>query len=429
MTAPLHGQPSASAPPPGDAQAATTRQPGTASDAETASGCPARRLTRPDDGPGPDLERVDDGRWRVRSFALARAVLRHPEGTRQAGFNAQSFHGPGGPRIRPPILYLEGEQHHAQRRAAARLFAPRTVEGYRPWMQEAADELVATVGTDRWTDVSRLAMQMAVRAASRVIGIDRASSPGMHRRLDTFFAPDPPAAAGPVTRARAAWRDAAMLRFYLLDVRPAIRARRRRRRDDLISRLLDDGFSDVDVLTECVTYAAAGMVTTRELITVAVWHLLDDAGLRARYRSSDAAGRVELLEEVLRLEPVVGHLLRETTAPLTLDGPDGPVVVPPGSVVDVDVRAVNADPRAAGRDGERLCPGRTLPRTVLPTLLSFGDGHHRCPGAPLAMLETEVLVSALLDLDLELAGPPRVRWNEVSAGYDLADLRVRRRAA
>ena len=395
---------------------------------EPATACPVRKLTQPDDGPAPDLERVDGPvpRWRIRSFDLARTVLRHPEGTRQGGFNAQNFHGPDGPRIRPPILYLEGDPHHAQRRAAARFFAPRTVEGYRGWMQEAADELAATVRSDAWTDVTRLSMQMAVRVASRVIGIDSATSPAMHRRLDAFFEPDPTGASGPVLRVRAAWRNLAMLRFYLFDVRPSIRARRRRRRDDLISQLLDDGFSDVDILTECVTYAAAGMVTTRELITVAVWHLLDDPALLARYRAADRAGRVEVLDEVLRLEPVIGHLLRETTAPVTLDGPDGPVEVPAGAVVDIDVRAVNADPRAAGADGDRLCPARDLPRSVLPTLLSFGDGHHKCPGAPLATAEAEVLVTALFREDLFGAGPPRVRWNAVSAGYDLSGLRVRR---
>lgn len=397
-----------------------------------AGGCPVRKLTQPGDGTVPDVEQVGENRWRIRSFDLSRTVLRHPEHTRQGGFNAQAFHRTGGasgatgPRIRPPILYLEGDQHHAQRRAAARFFAPRTVEGYRPWLEATSRRLVATVGSDAWSDVARLAMGMAVQVAARVIGIDRAASAGLHRRLDVFFDPDPPDVGAWERRWREARRNTAMLRFYAFDVRPAIRRRRRDRRDDLISQLLDDGFSDVDVLTECVTYAAAGMATTRELITAAVWHLLDDDALRARYRAAARDERLAILDEVLRLEPVVAHLLRETTAPLTLDGPDGPVHVPTGSLLDVDVRAANADARVAGADGDRLCPGRDVPRTVPPTLLSFGDGHHKCPGAPLAMAETEAFVTTLLAVDLEVAGPPEVRWNEVSQGYDLVDLRVRR---
>ncbi|GIG39985.1 cytochrome P450 [Cellulomonas phragmiteti] len=388
--------------------------------------CPVRKLTQPDDGLVPDLASVDGGapRWRIRSYALARAVLRRPDGTRQAGFGADGL-GAGPVRIRPPILYLEGDAHHAQRRASARLFAPRVVEGYRDWMQETADRLVVEVRPDRWTDLSRLTMQMAVEVTSRVIGLDHGASPGMRRRLDEFFEPTT-GGSSVLARWGAARRSTAMLRFFLLDVKPAIRARRRRRRDDLISRLLDDGYTDLDILTECVTYAAAGMATTRELMTVAVWHLLDDDALLARYRASDRDGRVAIIEEVLRLEPVVGHLLRRTTEPLTLDGPDGPVDVPVGALLDIDLRAVNADGRVAGDDPLGLCPARPLARAVGPVVLAFGDGHHRCPGAPLASMEAEIFVSALLRDDLAAAGPPRVRWNDVSQGYDLRALRVRR---
>ncbi|QCB93369.1 cytochrome P450 [Cellulomonas shaoxiangyii] len=390
--------------------------------------CPVRKLAQPDDALAPPLERVDgpEPAWRIRSFELARTVLRHADATRQAGFNAEGFDRDGGSSIRPPILYLEGDAHHAQRRAAARFFAPRTVEGYRPWMQETADGLVATVRADTWTDVAPLGMRMAVQVAARVIGLDRSSSRGMHRRLDTFFEPDTSVARTPLARWRALRRSTAMLRFFLLDVQPAIRSRRRRRRDDLISRLLDDGFSDLDILTECVTYAAAGMVTTRELMTVAVWHLLDDDALLARYRAADREGRVAVLDEVLRLEPVIGHLLRRTTAPLRLEGPGGPVELPAGALVDIDVRAVNADAGTVGDDPLALRPARPLPRTVPPALLSFGDGHHKCPGAPLALVESEIFVSALVRHDLAASGPPRVRWNDVSQGYDLAALRVRR---
>lgn len=391
--------------------------------------CPARKLAQADDGLGPDLEHVPGARprWRVRSYALARAVLRHPDATRQAGFGADGARG-GPVRIRPPILFLEGEAHHAQRRASARLFAPRAVAGYRDWMQETADRLVAQVRPDRWTDLTSLTMQMAVEVTSRVIGLDHGTSPRMRGRLDEFFAPAP-TGRSPWSRWRAALRGTAVLRFFLLDVRPAIRARRRRRRDDLISGLLDGGYTDLEILTECVTYAAAGMATTRELMAAVVWHLLDDDALLARYRASDRDGRVAMIEEILRVEPVVGHLLRRTTAPLTLDGPDGPVELPVGTLLDVDVRAVDADERVVGADPLGLCPARPMARAVGPVVLAFGDGHHRCPGAPLASTETEVFVSTLLRDDLAAAGPPRVRWNEVSQGYDLTRLRVRRVAA
>lgn len=97
---------------------------------------------------------------------------------------------------------------------------------------------------------------------------------------------------------------AAMTEFFVRDVRLAIEARRVQRRDDVISHLLDEGYSDVEILIECVTYGAAGMVTTREFIGMAVWHMLDDPALRERYLAdcSPAAekARYEVLEEILR---------------------------------------------------------------------------------------------------------------------------------
>jgi cytochrome P450 len=74
-----------------------------------------------------------------------------------------------------------------------------------------------------------------------------------------------------------------LLGFYHLDVKPAIRVRRRYRSADVISQLLQQGFNDVEILTEALTCAAAGMATTREFITVAAWQLLDEPELRSRY--------------------------------------------------------------------------------------------------------------------------------------------------
>ncbi len=391
-----------------------------------AGACPVRKLTRPDDAAAPAIEQKPDGRWVVRSFALARDVLRASDETRQAGFGAERMDA-AGERMRPPILYLEGPPHHAQRRAAARFFAPKTTEAYRPMMEALAAELVGTVRSDRWTDVSQLSLRMAVQVAGRVVGLTESSVAGMSRRLESFFHGDPLSRVrSPRGVVRTLRRSTALLRFHHLDVKPAIRARRKERREDVISQLLEQGFSDLDILTECVTYGAAGMVTTREFITVAVWHLTDDPPLMARYLAAERPERLAILEEALRLEPVVGHLHRRTTAPLILDGPGGPVELPAGTLVDLDVRAANADPEVAGADPLGLCPDRDLGRTVPPTMLSFGDGHHRCPGAPIAIMETEVFVTALLRDGIEVQGPPEVKWNPVTQGYDLDRLMVRR---
>ena len=115
----------------------------------------------------------------------------------------------------------------------------------------------------------------------------------------------------------------AMTAFQLRDVRPAIRARRREPQEDVVSHLLAEDYTDREILVECLTYAAAGMATTREFIAVAAWHLLEDDRLREEYLAADEPARHGILHEILRLEPVVGHLYRRTTRELVLEDGDG----------------------------------------------------------------------------------------------------------
>ena len=92
--------------------------------------------------------------------------------------------------------------------------------------------------------------------------------------------------------------------------RPAIRARRKHPGPDVISHLIGEGYTDPDILVECVTYGTAGMVTTREFICMAALHLMHHRPLRERYLVAEQPERFAILNEIIRLEPVVGHLYR-----------------------------------------------------------------------------------------------------------------------
>src|SRR5262249_42733326 len=138
--------------------------------------------------------------------------------------------------------------------------------------------------------------------------------------------------------------------FYAWDVRPAIRARREQRRDDLISHLLDEGCSNAEGLGEGVTFGAAGVIPTREVITGAARHLATHDALRAAYTSGDESARLTILYEILRLEPVVANLARWTTAEVTISGAHGTVTIPAGAPVDIGIAAANIDPAVAGTE-------------------------------------------------------------------------------
>ncbi|UTA52099.1 cytochrome P450 [Deinococcus radiodurans] len=171
-----------------------------------------------------------------------------------------------------------------------------------------------------------------------------------------------------------------------------------------------------------MTYGTAGMITTREFISVAAWHLLKNPELRAAYVHGTEKERHAVLHEILRLEPVVGTLYRRAAQEMTVGGE----VIPQGSVFALDIGQANLDPAVMGEGAEQLCPMRELPRGVQAQGLSFGDGHHRCPGAFLAIKETDVFLRRLLIWnDLHVVSEPRVTYNEVIKGYELRGFRVR----
>lgn len=371
---------------------------------------------------GPAVE-PRDGVWNVRSYDAVRQVLRMREGTRQSGFNAELAARTG---MRQPVLFEDGAAHREHRIAIARFFTPATIDGdYRQMMDEVSDALVARLRRDRQADLAELSLELAMRVAARVVGLTESIRPGMAQRLERILALERLERLGPLARAWSMLRvQGHVRRFLRLDVRPAIAARRRAPREDVISHLLAKGYRESEILIECITYGAAGMATTREFIVMAAWHLLEDAALRARYLNGDSAQRQAVLHEILRLEPVVGHLYRRATEDLTIQHDGETTVIPAGARLDLDIRAANADAEAVGIEPLRLRPDRERAPGVQPPAMSFGDGAHRCPGAFLAIAESDAFLRRLLRLDLEAVGTPDLGWNDLIEGYEVRGLGV-----
>ena len=347
--------------------------------------------------------RDEHGVWHVRDLAGGRALLRDTD-TVQAGLGVETVEKlPSS--FRRPVLYWDGPEHREYRRQTARFFTPRRVdEEYRDLMHRVADREIAALLAAGRADLSELSFSLAVDVAKAVVGLTE-SRPTTARRLARFF-PEKLGKPGFTSPHGLYWAARILylwLAIYVNDVRPAVRARKKQRADDLISHLIDEGAGAGEILSECITVAAAGMVTTREFICAAAWHLFTDDALLAAYRAGDEQARFAILHEVARLEPPLAAIKRRTTAPVTL--PDG-MVIPEGERVDVSIAAANLDQAAA--------PG-----------LTFGDGPHKCPGAYLAIQEADIFLSKLVALDgVALTAPPRVAFNDAFGSYSLHDMVV-----
>lgn len=398
----------------------------------------SRRLApRPDEPTSPRVEREPGDEaagvstvWRIRSLAAARQVLRARHATTQAGFTAEAI--PQGYLKHHPILVSDGPQHDDQRRKVARFLAPTVVaERYTERMERCADRLLAAAGRRGRCRLDELALHYTVEVTAEVVGLTESSVPRMARRLERFFNQPPfDIRRQDLGRTPRQWARAAVngllpvARFWWADVRPAVRSRRRAPRQDIISHLVAEGYGDASILVECVTYGTAGMVTTREFIVMAAWHLLRDEALLERYLVAGEAERLAMLHEIIRLEPVVGHLYRRAQEPVAVADGGQEWTVEPGDLVDVCVRSANADPEAVGSEPLDLCPGRELPPGVNAAGLAFGDGEHKCPGQPLALLESDVLLRRLLALRPRIEREPDLGWDHLIEGYWLRGLEL-----
>src|SRR5665811_554073 len=90
--------------------------------------------------------------------------------------------------------------------------------------------------------------------------------------------------------------------------------------------------------------------------------------------------------------------------------------VQPGDLLDACIRPANADPQAVGTDPLDICPYRPVPPGVGQAGLSFGDGAHKCPGQPLAILESDVLLTRLLARGPVVVSEPTLGWDDLIEG-------------
>ena len=144
----------------------------------------------------------------------------------------------------------------------------------------------------------------------------------------------------------------------------------------------------------------AGAETTTSLIGNAVRILAEHPSLQDELRANlDLVP--PFVEEVLRFESPFRFHPRLARGPVELDG----VEIPDRAMVALLWGAANRDPAVFERPGEFV-----LGRSNIRQHLAFGRGIHHCVGAPLARLESRVVLSRLLTRTRRVALAHAPRW-------------------
>jgi cytochrome P450 len=343
----------------------------------------------------------------VERFGQLRAILRD-ETMRQSGAQSSTTER-NDPQL-ASIFVLHGEAHKRRRGAIIGFFTPKAIATrHMPIIAEAADRLIEEFRGKGRARLDQLVFRLTVAVTAEIVGLTETDRDALSRRVERFgSAPVLAGRGGPWRLLAGVLARASALHIYLRDVKPAIAARRRQRRDDVISRLLDEGRSDQEILAESLTFGLAGMTTTREFLVAAAWHLLDNAALRERFLAEQDDGKMAILMEILRLEPVAGMIYRSASTDVA-GGEAG--AIPAGSTLSLSIRAANLDEAEVGPEPARLDPDRAKKLRVNGAYMSFGDGAHFCPGWQVALVQSRVFLDRLLRVPgIRLVQPPKITW-------------------
>ena len=331
------------------------------------------------------------GFWVLTRYDDVSAVLRDPRFIKEplaalvaARFGAEVPRGVG-----LSMLDRDPPDHTRLRGLVSKAFTPRVVDGLRSRIQQIVDELITRVQAAGSMDViEEFAYPIPVNVICEMLGVPLADherfkgwSLDIARGLDSIWLPPD----SEVPRRSAASRHA--INDYF---RGLIAQRRASPRGDLLSALIaaeeaGDKLNEEELLATCILLLIAGHETTVNLIGNGVLALLRNPGELERLRATPGL-ITNAVEELLRYDGPVQRTARVASAPATIGGR----TIAKGEMVMPFIGAADRDP-AQFPDPDRLDLTRADNRHI-----AFGWGIHFCLGAPLARVEGQIAIDALV---------------------------------
>ena len=304
------------------------------------------------------------------------------------------------------MLVSDPPDHTRLRALVQKAFTPRMVEQLRPRIGSIVRELIERIGTrgGQFDVITDLAYPLPVMVIAELLGVPPEDRETFRDWSAALAASLDPLVSQELAQRAAEARDA--LHGYL---RGIIAERRRAPRADLISALVaveerGEILSEPELVVMCTLLLIAGHETTVNLIGNGMLALIQHPEQYAQLREAPALIGTAV-EELLRFDSPVQLTGRIASEPLEIGGQ----LIEAGQWVLPLLGAANRDPQQFAQP-ERL----DLTRNPNPHL-GFGRGIHFCLGAPLARLEGQVAIAALVQRfgTLELAAPP-VRRDQIT---------------
>ncbi|MFF3806398.1 cytochrome P450 [Streptomyces sp. NPDC002032] len=332
--------------------------------------------------------------WLVTRYADARLVLGDARFSRAAGAAHDEPRQSEG-RTDSGILGMDPPDHTRLRSLVAKAFTVRQVEKLRPQVRALTEGLLDEMeAAGPPADlVDRYALPVPVAVICRLLGVPVEDRPRFRVWSDAALSTSS-------LTAEEFHTNREELRAYMAGL---IEAHRQDPRDDLMTALIEardadgDRLSELELIDLCVAVLVAGHETTASQIPNFVLTLLDHPDQLALLRREPAL-IAAAVEELLRFVPLGSGAGQARYA--TEDIEIGGTRVKAGDPLLVATGAAN-------RDALRFTAAGVLDiRRPSNQHLGFGHGVHHCLGAPLARMELQEALGALLRRfpGLELAG-------------------------
>jgi cytochrome P450 len=368
--------------------------------------------------------------WVLTRYDDCRAVLldREMSSDRLRPFFA-TLPGPEAGRIRDIIRYLthwmvfrDPPEHTRLRKLTSRVFHVQSMHAMRPQVEDLAAWVLGRIGEREEIDfIADFAGPLPGLVIMAMLGVPRETLPLIKRLSDdmALFIGSSRMSPEKYDIAEAATHE--MADFF----RTLIEKRRAAPQADLLTQLVHledngDRLSEDELVATCILLLFAGHETTTNHIANAMLALLRFPGELAALRA-DPALAPRAVEELLRYDGPSGAQVRVVRIAQELRGK----TLRAGERIFLMLNAANRDPEAYD-DPDRL----DLRRKEVPHL-TFGFGLHICLGFPLARMEGQVALPAVLAhwRHMQLAVPEeRLEWlnSMVFRGMTALPLRVAR---
>lgn len=300
------------------------------------------------------------------------------------------------------MLDLDAPDHTQLRALVQKAFTPRLVEQLRPRIETLTDELLTKAQRNgRIELLSQYALPVPLTIIGELLGVPPQDQHLFHRWSNRIVS---------LSTSTDLIRALPSLWLFLRYVRKLVAQRRATPRDDLISALVQaeeagDTLSEDELLAMIVLLLIAGHETTVNLIASGTLALLQHPDQCERLRHDPSLIKSAVEELVRYVSPVELATERYAREELTIAG----VTIQRGDMVLGVIGSANRD-EAQFPNPDTLDLARTPNRHV-----AFGLGAHFCLGAPLARMEGQIAITALLERwpKLQLAAQPAaLQWRK-----------------